>query len=140
MRTIMLAFVFLVLAACARETDAEAVRRTIHEMAAAVDDGDAGELLEHVAEDFTGNDGALDRDDVAKLVRAQLLTRSVAARLGSIEVELFGDRATARFSATLTDTSSRWIPTGRAELRFVTGWRRDGGEWRCYNAGWERDD
>jgi hypothetical protein len=37
---------------------------------------------------------------------------------------------------TLTDRSQRWIPGGGETYDVVSGWRRDGRDWVCYNATW----
>lgn len=129
----------LLLAACARVPDADAIRGTIHAMAQAAEAKRPGDVLGHVAGDFTGNEGEFDRTGLERLVRARLLAATVGVSLGSIEVELDGDRAIARFTMTLTDGSGRWIPDHRARFVMVTGWRKDGGAWRCYNARWTQD-
>jgi hypothetical protein len=125
--------------ACARQPDAEAIRERIGQMAGAAEAKSAGDLLDGISEDFIGN-GELDRARLASFVRGQLLTgNAIGVDLGTIEVDVRGDRATARFQATLTDGSGRWIPDRRATLDIETGWRREGGEWTCYNATWSRD-
>ena len=134
-------FLLLCLAcvACARQPDAEAIRERIGQMAGAAEAQDAGDVMDGIAADFIGN-GELDRGQLANLVRAQLLAgRAIGVDLGAIEVEVQGERAIARFQATLTDGSGRWIPDRRASLDFETGWRREGSDWVCYNAAWSRD-
>jgi hypothetical protein len=127
-----------VLAACARQPDEEAIRATIVTIAEAAEARDGTDILEHVSADFTGNDGEFDRRKLADLLRMQLIAGSLGVHLGQVDVELSGARATARFDATLTDGSGRWIAERSAGFRFVTGWRREDGAWRCYNASWER--
>ncbi|HEU4615797.1 MAG TPA: hypothetical protein VFS15_27060 [Kofleriaceae bacterium] len=93
-------------------------------------------MLDLVADDFVGNDG-IDRNELANVVRAQLLgANGIGVRLGSIAVELHGDRAIARFDADFTDSSGRWIADRATTVHFETGWRREGRTWRCYNAKW----
>lgn len=128
------------LAACARVPDAEAIRATIHAMAEAAEAKRSGDVLAHVAEDFTGNDGEFDRTGLERLLRARLLAgQSVGASIGRVDVELDGNRATARFEMTLTDGSGRWLPDRRATFDVTTGWRREGSGWSCYNARWTQD-
>jgi hypothetical protein len=131
--------VLAVVAACARQPDAEAIRDTIIAMADAAEAREGSDLLDHVTADFTGNAGEYGRAELANLLRAQLIANSVGVRLGQVDVEMSGERATARFDATLTDSSGRWIAARSAEMHFVTGWRREDGTWRCYNASWSRD-
>ena len=127
-----------VLAACTRPPDEDAIRATIAAIAEAAEARDGADVLEHVSADFTGNGGEFDRRRLADLLRMQLIAGSIGVHLGQVEVELSGGRATARFDATLTDGSGCWIAERSAEYRFVTGWRREDGAWRCYNASWER--
>jgi ketosteroid isomerase-like protein len=134
-----IALLSLLAAACSRPPDAQAIRAAIEGMAEAANARRADAVLEHVAEDFDGNQGAYDHEAVARLVRAHLLARSVSVRIGAIAVEPAGDRATARFELHVRDDSGRWLPERSATLAFVTGWRREGGDWRCVNAVWSRD-
>jgi hypothetical protein len=128
----------LLLVACARPPDAEAIRARIAQMAGAAEAQRVGDVMEGISGDFIGN-GELDRVQLANLVRAQLLGgNAVGVDLGAIEVDVHGERATARFTATLTDGSGRWIPDRRAMLDIETGWRREGDQWTCYNASWSR--
>jgi hypothetical protein len=135
-----MALLALLVAACAAPPAAQAIRAAIEGMAQAANAGRADAVLEHVAGDFTGNQGAYDRQGVARLLRAQLLARSVSVQVGSIAVEPAGDRATARFDLHVRDDSGRWLLERSATLAFVTGWRREGGEWRCTNAAWTREE
>ncbi len=134
-----IALLALLAAACSRPPDAQAIRAAIEGMAQAANAGHADDVLEHVAGDFTGNQGAYDREAVARQVRAQLLARSVSVRVGHVAVEPAGDRATARFDLHVRDDSGRWLLERSATFAFVTGWRREGGDWRCVNAAWSRD-
>ena len=131
-------FVIVLMTACARQPDEDAIRAAINAMAEAVETHEGADLLAHVSTDFTGNNGELDRQQLANLLRAQLLANSVGVRLGAVDVQMSGERATARFDATLTDGSGRWIAERSADLHFVTGWRREDGAWQCYNASWEQ--
>jgi len=135
------AFAALALAACARTPDEQAIRNTIEAMAEAAEARHGKAVLEHISEDFIGNDGAYDRDRLTALMRAQFLAgRGIGVHPGSIEVEVDGTRAVARFPLRVDDASGRWLPDRRATLDVTTGWRREGGDWVCYNAKWTRRD
>ncbi len=139
MRRGLVLLLCLACAACARQPDEEAIRERIGQMAGAAEAQDASDVMDGIATDFIGN-GEIDRAQLANLVRAQLLAgNAIGVDLGAIEVEVQGERAIARFQATLTDGSGRWIPDRRASLDFETGWRRESGDWVCYNAAWSRD-
>lgn len=136
MRLFSMLLASILLAACTRVPDADAIRDTIQAMATAAEAGRRGDVLEHITPDFTGNDGEFDRAGLERFVRARMLAQSIGVAIGSIEVELDGNRAIARFEMTVTDGSGRWLPDRRASLAVVTGWKREGGAWRCYNAKW----
>ena len=125
--------------ACSRTPDDEAIRAAISAGAASVEAHRGKEVLDLVADDFVGNEG-IDRAELANLLRAQMLAaNAIGVRTGSVEVKLHGDRAVARFEALITDSSGRWIADRAATVHFETGWRREGREWRCYNAKWSQD-
>lgn len=138
-RTIMTVLSTLCVTACSRMPDTEAIRATIVAIGTAAENHRGADLMAHVSDDFSGNDGETDHAQLEKMLRAQLFAaRSLDVHLGSISVEMLGDRAVARFDVTVTDTSGRWFENRETTLRFDTGWRRERGEWRCYNAHWQR--
>lgn len=132
-------FALLCVAGCARPPDAQAIRAAIVAVGSAAKAQNSAQVLEHVSADFTGNGGEVDRTQLANLLRVRLLAKQgIGVRLGDIDVTLDGDRAIARFDATLSDAIGRWLEDRSATLHFETGWRRERGEWRCYNARWSR--
>jgi len=135
-----IAFLFaLCMAACARTPDDQAIRKSIENGAAAAQAHDASALTDMLADDFIGND-ELDKAGLKSQLRGQfVVAKAIGVRVGPIDVEVNGDRATARFDAFVTDTSGRWIPDRAATLHFQTGWRRDGKYWLCNNAKWSSD-
>lgn len=139
MRVAGIALLCLLGVACSRTPDDEAIRAAISAGAASVEAHRGKEVLDLVTDDFIGNEG-VDRSEFANLLRAQMLAaNSIGVRMGSVEVELHGDRAIARFDADVTDSSGRWIADRAATLHVETGWRREGRTWRCYNAKWTQD-
>ncbi len=139
MRLLISLVLVCMIAACARVPDADAIRATIGAMAAAAEARRSGDVLDHIAADFTGNGGEFDRAGLERMLRLRLLGgHDIGVSLDSIDVDVDGDRAIARFTMTVTDDSGRWIPDRRATLDVTTGWRREGHEWLCYNAGWKQ--
>jgi hypothetical protein len=138
-RPILIILSCLLSVACSRQPDDEAIRAAITAGAASVEAHRGKDVLDMVADDFVGNDG-IDRAGLANLLRAQMLgANAIGVRIGSVAVELHGDRAVARFDADVTDSSGRWIADRAATVHFETGWRREGRQWRCYNAKWSSD-
>lgn len=139
MRFLLALLMISVFVACARVPDTDAIRSAIRTMAEAAEAKRTGDVLDHVAADFTGNDGEVDRAGLERLLRARVLAaQAIGVTIGTVEVELDGDRATARFEMTVTDGSGRWLPDRRAVLDMTTGWRREGSVWRCQNARWKQ--
>lgn len=136
MRRLLIATSFLLCLSCAHQPDAEAIRGAIAEAAAAVEARRGADLLEHVSEDFIGND-ELDRAQLDRMLRMQMMgAKSIGVSVDGIHVDVQGDRATASFEANITDSSGRWIPDRAVTLKFESGWRHEGRQWRCYNAKW----
>lgn len=138
MRRQLMALSFLVCVSCARQPDAEAIRDAIGGVAAAIEAHRNANVLERVSEDFIGNN-ELDRTQLDKLLRMQMIAaNSIGVSVSGIQVDVQGDRATANFEASVTDSSGRWIVDRSATLKFATAWRREHDKWRCYNAKWEQ--
>ncbi|MGN2249884.1 hypothetical protein ACFWZ1_07360 [Frateuria sp. GZRe14] len=133
-----LALVFVALAGCRHTPDETRVREAIASVEQAAEQADAGGVVEPLSEDFDGNGGRLERKDIANLVRlAYLRGERIGATLGPISVEQRGERLMADFTVTLTQ-GSRLLPDAAGVYHVGTAWRREGGEWRCYSATWER--
>lgn len=122
---------------CAHPSDEERIRSAIEAMKSAAEARQPAGVLAEVADDFTGNGGELDRDALGRFLKIQFLrNETVGVGLGPITVDVDGNRATAKFDVTLSDGSRRWLPAGRETRSAVTGWRREGSRWLCYNATW----
>ena len=122
---------------CSRPPAEQAIRQTIEAMRSAAESRSASGVLDGIANDFTGNDGTVDRDGLARILKLEFLrNQSIGVSLGAIAVDVQGERATATFDMTVSDTSRRWLPSGRETFAVTTGWRRDGSRWVCINARW----
>ena len=124
------------LSGCGGDDPADALKREIGAMEAAVEAHKPGEFLERVTDDFAGNDGQIDKRMLHGLLASQLLGQeSVSVTLGPIDVKMHGaDTATVKVSALLL--GGRWLPERGQTLEIVSGWKKVGGEWRCYAAEW----
>ena len=127
----------IVLGSCARTPDEERIRAALDAMQRAAQTRRPADVLQYVASDFIGNNGDLDRDDLAQMLRMQVLRRDgVAISMGPTDVVIDDDRATAKFEIRVSDPTRRWIPGGGQTYRIVSAWRREGGTWLCYTATW----
>ncbi|NID06801.1 hypothetical protein HBF26_18070 [Luteibacter jiangsuensis] len=133
----MLCLLLALLTGCRHAPDEERVRDAIAATAEAAEAGKAGDTVAALSDDFDGNAGALDRRALANLVRAYALRgQKVHVLMGPTEVSRRGDRITATFTVTLT-AGAGVLPDNAGAYMVETGWRKEGGEWRCYTATWK---
>lgn len=132
-------FVLALLAACADELTVEQqVIATIREMEAHIEAGERRPFLAYVSEDFRGQGGSLDRDQLRALLIMQLNRyQRLQGQLFPVHVVDAGEgEATADFRALVTGGPD-WIPESGQLFEFKTRWRREHGEWRVVAADWE---
>ena len=130
-------FLALVLAACAHTSDEQRIRNAIVTMQHAVETHDLHGFMDHVSADFIGNNGDVDRNGLANLLRIEVLrNEQIGVTLGPVDVELQDNRATVHVTATLTGGSGGLLPEHGAIYTISSGWKREGKDWRCYNASW----
>ena len=135
------AFVALLvlIAACHRTPDDQRIRESIAAMQQAVAAGSPRDFMAYVSNDFTGNDGSVDREGLLNILRVEVLRNEHAnATLGPIDVDLQGSRATVHVTVTLTGGSGGLLPEHGSIYAITSGWRREGSDWLCYNAAWEQ--
>ena len=126
------------LVACQRTPAEQQIRQAISEAATAARNNDTGAVLAVVTDDFTGNDGELDRTGLRRLLAVRALRQDKTGVLvGPIRFEHQGDRIVAKFNLVLTGGKpGDLLPSDSAIYALTTAWRREGGHWRCYNANW----
>ena len=126
----------LVAAGCSRSDPERELRATIAAMAAAIESKEVGRVLDHVTEDFTRDSGGFGRQEVRRVLAAALLRNdkiSVTAVVTSIEVQ--GNRATAQVRVVATGGAGL-LPERGQTWDFTTAWRREGSQWKVFNAEW----
>jgi hypothetical protein len=127
-----------VLFACSQPMTVEQqVIATIRKMEEKIEAGERRRFLEHIAADFTGQNGAMSREQVRALVVLQLNRhKRLQAQLFPIHVRETGENsATARFRALVTGGPS-WIPESGQVYDFETSWRQEEGDWLLQAANW----
>lgn len=126
------------LAGCHRTPDDEQVRKAVAASESAAEAGHAGDTVQVLSDDFDGNAGQLDKRALENLVRAAAFRgRKIHALMGPVSVERRGERMVATFTVTLA-AASGWLPDDAGAYRVETGWRKEGGEWRCFTATWSK--
>jgi hypothetical protein len=132
----VLFFSLALLPACKHAPPEQALRDTIAKMQAAGESGDIDALMEPIAKDFSGADG-MDRKEFQRFVTfSRMGNRNVGVSLGPIDVKLYGDRASANFTAAITGGPGM-LPTQAQAYDIETGWRLQGSDWQLINAKWK---
>jgi len=124
------------LAACHRTPDESRVRQGVEAAEQAAEQADASALDALLSDDFSGNNGEMERRQIVGLLRAaRFRGETIHALTGPIEVEARGERYVARFTVTLT-SGGKLLPAQIGVYRVETAWRKEGREWKCYSATW----
>lgn len=126
------------LAGCGEELTVEQqVIATIRDMEASIEAGERRAFMAHVSDDFTGQRGSLNRDQLRALLIMQLNRyQRLQGQLFPIQVIDTGEgTASARFRALVTG-GPNWIPESGQIFEFETHWRRVDGEWLVHSADW----
>ena len=138
-RGVLLAMALLALSACDETSEQDLVIATIRNMEAAAENAESAEFMDHVADDFAGNQG-MDRRLLKTILLRQLNQYSrITAQLGPIRVTIHEGkplRATAEFEALLLGGQG-WLPENGQLYEFTTGWRKAGGKWMLINTAWD---
>ena len=138
------------LTACHRTPDEQQIRQAIESAASAARSNDTDGVLAVVGENFTGNDGDLDRRSLHQLLIVRALRHDkTGVLIGPVSFERKSlaqdrpesDRIVATFTLTLTGGQpGDLLPDHAAVYQMTTAWRREGGKWRCYYASWTTDE
>jgi len=137
MKPLLCGVLALCLVACHRAPDESRVRQGIETAEHAAEQADASALGDVLTDDFTGNNGEMERRQLIGLLRAAAFRgETIHALTGPVTVEQRGDRYVARFTVTLT-SGGKLLPAQIGVYEVETAWRKDGREWRCYSAIWK---
>ena len=128
------------LAGCHRTPAEQLVREAIDAAAVAARANDTHGVLDVVSDDFTGNEGALDRRGLRRLLAVRALRQDkTGVLIGPVSFEHRGERIVAKFNLVLTGGKpGDLLPDQSAVYAMTTAWRREGGMWKCYSAIWMR--
>lgn len=134
-----LAVLVLTLAGCGQALTVEQqIIATIRTMEERIENGEPGPFMEFVAADFSGQGGAVSRDQARRLLLIQLNRHErLQAQLFPILVrEVSATEATASFRALVTGGPG-WIPESGQVYDFETHWRQVDGDWLVHAASWD---
>ena len=134
----VLAMVCMLVIGCHRTPDEVAVKQAVAAAEQAAEQADAGAFADHLTEDFTGNAGEANREQLLNLLRlARLRHETIHVLMGPVTAAPRGDRYVASFTVTLT-SGGRLLPEDMGVYDVESAWRREGGAWVCYSATWKR--
>ena len=136
----MLLTVVAITAGCARTPDEQRIRENMAAMQQALEAHQPKAFMAHISDDFIGKDAAFDRAELANLLRVEVLRNDqIGIVLGPIDVEIDGDRATAKVTATFTGGSGGLLPEHGSIYSIASSWKRAGRDWNCYSARWQQE-
>lgn len=125
-----------VLAGCGRSDPERELRSTIDTMAAAIERRDAAAFLDAVADDFTRESGAFGKQDAKRVLLGAILhNEKISVTAVVTDVRLEGDRAFAKLRVVATGGNGLLPERGQA-WDFDSAWRREGRQWKVFNAEW----
>jgi hypothetical protein len=135
----MVVFLLGALPSCERPmTVDQQIIATILEMERTIEAGERRAFLDHVSEDFSGQNGVMNRDRLRGYVLLQLNRyKRLQAQLFPIDVEDRGDGTAAAWFRALVTGGAGWIPESGQMFEFETHWRLEDGEWLLQSAHWE---
>jgi len=126
----------VLLSDCKHTPPEQALRETIAKMQAAGEARDMDALFQPIAEDFTASQG-MDRQQFRRyMTLVSMRQKSVGVTLGPVQVKLYGDRATASFTAAITGGPG-FLPDQAQVYDIETGWRLQGDDWQLISARWK---
>jgi hypothetical protein len=134
---ILLLVCIALLAGCAQEPAEQRLRDTIEAMQASVVERRPGDFMDHVTDDFIGNEG-LDRAALHNVLRAHLLRNAqIGVTRGPLDIQLQGERATVKFKLVTTGGAGGLLPERAQGYAISSGWREVDGEWMLFLAEWD---
>lgn len=133
-----LAVLALALAGCAGDPDEAALRARIDALQA---DGEAGrlsELMDAIADDFVGQGGSYDRQQLRLMLLATTRRfQQIGVTRLDTRIELRGAHASADLKLLLTGGSGGLLPEQGRTMNLRTRWRVDGSQWMLIEANWD---
>jgi hypothetical protein len=128
-----------VLGGCSEErTIEQQIIAVIRDMEAHIENGERRPFMQRVAEDFSGQNGVMNKQQVNAIVLYQLhRNQRVHAQLLPVHVTSDSpDLAEAKFSALVTGGPGL-LPDQGQKFEFHTFWQRRDGEWKLVKADWD---
>ena len=133
---LVLALGALFAAGCGRSDPERELRATIDTMAQAIEKREPAAFLEAMADDFSRESGAFGKQDAKRTLLAAILrNEKIHVSAAVTEVRIDGDRAFARVRVVAAGGAGL-LPERGQTWDFESAWRREGGQWKVFNAEW----
>lgn len=131
-----LLLLLVMLGGCSSVPDEQRIVAAMDAMEVALEAGQPGDFMDHVAEEFSAGTGFDRRQLRATLVGLMVRNQRVSITRTGTEVTLHGDRATA-VTTVLVLGGAGILPERSEHLRIESHWQKVGGDWVCFGARWE---
>ena len=121
---------------CGRSDPERELRATIGSMAQAIEKREPAAFLDAMTDDFSRESGAFGKQDTKRTLVAAILRNeriNVSAVVTDVRIE--GDRAFAKVRVVATGGAGL-LPERGQTWDFDSAWRREGGQWKVFNAEW----
>lgn len=121
---------------CSRSDPEKELRAAITAMATDIEQQRVADALKHVSEDFSRESGAFGKADARRVLAAAML-RNERIHVGTTvtDVRIDGERAFVKLRVVATGGAGL-LPERGQTWEFDSAWRREGGQWKVYNAEW----
>jgi hypothetical protein len=128
--------IWLLLCACSKAPSEALLLKTIDDLQTMGEARDASGMMAHIADDFSGQSGSMDRNQLrAYLMGIALRTQNVGITRTKTEVSMEGERAKVQIHMLVTD-GGRILPSTGQLVEATTQWRFASGEWQLASAVW----
>ncbi|MCB1635148.1 MAG: hypothetical protein KDI51_11200 [Xanthomonadales bacterium] len=128
------------LAGCSGDPDEAALRARIDQLQSDGEQGRVAELMDAVADDFSGQQDSYDRQQLRMLLLAATRRfREIGVTRLDTRIEMRGVHASVDLKLLLTGGSGGLLPEQGRTLDLQTRWRVDGGRWQLIEASWDGD-
>ena len=127
------------LASCGGQLTVEQqIIATIRDMEARIEAGERRPFMAHVSEDFRGQGGSMNREQLRALMIMQLNRyQRLQGQLFPILVTDHGDGSAGASFRALVTGGPNWLPESGQVFEFETRWKQVDGDWLLIAADWD---
>ncbi len=132
------AAVLVLITGCSRPPAEERLRAVIDEMRSAIEGGNRRQFMNHVNENFSGEGGQWDREQLDRVIRGLMFQhKSIDTTMTNLDIQFFDKRATATMKVLITGGPSAWRPSNAEFIDVSSGWLDSDDGWQLISADWQ---